>query len=99
MDSGQTRLSSLIEALTNIVIGYGINYVANLLIFPLFNMHISLKDNLLMGLIFTVISVVRSYFLRRYFNAHLTNASKTLAAKWEAFRHGENATTNSTGPR
>lgn len=79
----QTKLSSLIEALTNIVIGYGINYVANLLIFPLFNMHISLKDNLLMGLIFTVISVVRSYCLRRWFNAHLSDAAKSIAAWWE----------------
>lgn len=98
MDSGQTRLSSLIEALTNIVIGYGINYVANLLIFPLFNMHISLKDNLIMGLIFTVISVVRSYFLRRYFNAHLTNAAQSLAAKWESFKEAYENATHSKSP-
>ena len=56
----QTRLQSLIEAAFNTMIGFAINYVANLLIFPLFGMHISLTDNILMGLIYTVVSVVRS---------------------------------------
>lgn len=81
----QTKLSSFIEAMTNIVIGFTINYIANLLIFPLFDMHISMKDNFYMGLIYTIISVVRSYALRRWFNAHLHDAAATLATKWEAF--------------
>jgi len=64
----QTRKGSLVEAGLNIVIGFTINYVANLLIFPLFGMHISPGNNLLMGLIYTGISLARSYVIRRWFN-------------------------------
>ncbi|VWC95679.1 hypothetical protein BLA39750_02205 [Burkholderia lata] len=64
----QSRKGSITEAMTNTAIGFGINYTANLLIFPLFGMHISLSNNLLMGLIYTGISIARSYVLRRVFN-------------------------------
>ena len=64
----QTRRGSLVEAWANIVVGFTINFFANLLIFPLFGMHISPGDNFIMGLIYTVISLVRSYVLRRWFN-------------------------------
>lgn len=65
----QSRTGSLIEALTNTAIGFGINYAANLLIFPLFGMHISLANNFLLGFIYTGISIARSFCLRRLFNA------------------------------
>jgi hypothetical protein len=67
----QTKLGSFIEAWVNVAIGFGINYIANLLIFPLFGFHITLLENLYMGLIYTVISVVRSYCIRRWFNARI----------------------------
>jgi hypothetical protein len=59
---------SFIEAWSNIGVGFLVNYCANLLIFPLFGMHISLAANFVMGLIYTAISLVRSYALRRVFN-------------------------------
>lgn len=65
---GQTKGQSLAEAGVNIGIGFGINYAANLLILPLFGFHISLLDNLWMGGLYTGISLVRSYLIRRYFN-------------------------------
>jgi hypothetical protein len=65
----QSRKGSLLEALTNTAVGYGINFTANLLIFPLFGMHISVAGNLALGVIYTGISLVRSYLLRRVFNA------------------------------
>jgi hypothetical protein len=67
----QTKLGSFIEAWVNVLIGFTINYIANLLIFPLFGFHISLLDNLYMGLLYTLISVVRSYCIRRWFNARI----------------------------
>ena len=42
----QTRLGSLIEAIINVVIGFAINFTANMLIFPLFGFHITARDNL-----------------------------------------------------
>jgi hypothetical protein len=64
----QTRLQSLIESFINILIGYLVAVISQLLIFPLFNIHIPLKDNLLIWLYFTLISLARSYIIRRYFN-------------------------------
>ena len=80
----QTRLGSLYEAVINVVIGFCINYAANLLIFPLFGFHITLSQNLLMGAIYTAISIARSYVIRRYFNARLHAAAQRLAALSEA---------------
>lgn len=64
----QTKRGSVVEALANIAVGFTINYIANLLIFPIFNMHISPGNNFLLGLIYTGISLIRSYVLRRWFN-------------------------------
>lgn len=64
----QTKRGSIAEAWANIAVGFTINYFANLLIFPLFEMHISPGKNFLMGCIYTIISLVRSYILRRWFN-------------------------------
>ena len=64
----QTRLGSWLEAWANIVIGFGINWAANLLVFPLFGFNITAGQAFHVGLIFTAISLVRSYALRRVFN-------------------------------
>lgn len=65
----QTKLGSFVESWANIVAGFTINYCANLLIFPLFGMHISPGNNFLLGVIYTGISLARSYVLRRWFNS------------------------------
>ncbi|WP_233343669.1 hypothetical protein [Burkholderia cepacia] len=76
----QTKRNSLIEALTNTAIGYCINYTANLIVFPFFGMHISPKANILLGLIYTGISIVRGYVLRRFFNRLTGGARESRAA-------------------
>lgn len=64
----QTRVGSFVEAWANIGIGFAINFTANLLILPLFGFSTltSLKA-FEIGLVFTVISLCRSYCLRRFF--------------------------------
>ena len=64
----QTKYQSLIESLTNILIGYLTALLSQVLIFPLFDIYVSLQDNILIGLYFTIISLLRSYLVRRYFN-------------------------------
>ncbi len=76
----QTRLGSLIETMVNIIIGFSINWTANMLIFPLFGFHISPGANFVLGLIYTVISVIRSYCVRRWFNARLHQMAQAAAA-------------------
>jgi len=64
----QSKRHSLIESLVNVAVGYGIALASQLLIFPLFGIHISLQDNIVIGLLFTVVSIARSYALRRLFS-------------------------------
>ena len=71
----QSRLGSFVESWINVFIGYAINFTANLLIFPLFGWHISIQQNLVLGLAYTVISVIRSYCVRRWFNRYIHNAA------------------------
>lgn len=63
----QTKRHSLLESVVNILIGYFIALGSQLVIFPLYGVHIHLKDNILIGLYFTVISLIRSFLIRRYF--------------------------------
>jgi len=67
----QSRKGSMIEAWVNVAIGYGINFAANATILPVFGFNITLMQNLQIGVLFTVISVARSYMVRRYFNHHI----------------------------
>jgi len=67
----QTRLSSFIEAIINILIGYFVALLSQLIIFPLFGIHVSLTTNIYIGLWFTAISLIRSYAIRRWFNARI----------------------------
>jgi uncharacterized protein (DUF2062 family) len=57
----------LIESVTNVAIGYGVAVASQLAVFPLFGIHVSLADNLAIGAWFTVISIARSYLVRRWF--------------------------------
>jgi len=63
----QTRVMSLVESVANIVVGYGVAVLTQLLVFPLFGLAASLSDNLVIGLIFTIVSLARSHVLRHFF--------------------------------
>lgn len=65
----QSRLMSLVEAITNVVVGYGVAVMTQILIFPVFGLQTSLGQNLAMGGIFTIVSLIRSFLLRRLFEA------------------------------
>lgn len=64
----QTRRGSFIESVVNVLVGYGVAVAAQMAIFPLFGVHLPVSDNLLIGVLFTIVSLVRSYALRRLFN-------------------------------
>jgi hypothetical protein len=64
----QSKWHSAIESLTNVAIGYGVALASQLLIFPFYDIDISLQDNIAIGVWFTLISLVRSYVIRRCFN-------------------------------
>jgi hypothetical protein len=63
----QLKRHSLLESVVNVTAGYGVALLSQIIIFPLFGLRVSLQDNIQIGLWFTVISLIRSYVLRRVF--------------------------------
>ena len=63
----QSRRMSLVEAVANVLVGYGIAVATQAMVFPMFGLQASIEDNLLIGAIFMVVSIVRGYSLRRLF--------------------------------
>lgn len=70
----QSKKHSLIESFTNVLIGYIVALLSQLAVFPLFDINVPFTDNLLIGAYFTVISLVRSYVIRRWFNKKIKAA-------------------------
>ena len=75
----QTKLGSLYESIINILIGAVVALSSQLLVFPMFDIDVPLSTNLGIMAWFTLISVVRSYVIRRWFNAKLHAAAMRLA--------------------
>lgn len=65
----QTRADSFMEALVNVAIGMGISMTANVVFIPLVTGEpLSASDNAMLSVIYTIISLARSYLIRRAFN-------------------------------
>jgi membrane protein implicated in regulation of membrane protease activity len=65
----QSHLMSLVESIANVAVGFLLALGTQLAIFPLLGIVATFSDNLLLGCIFTVMSLVRSYLLRRVFES------------------------------
>ncbi len=64
----QSRKMSLKESLANITVGYVLAVISQMIIYPIFNIHIPLQDYFLIGIWFNLISFCRNYGVRRWFN-------------------------------
>ena len=65
----QSRFGSFVEGCANIAIGFGVNFTANWLILPVFGFSsLTLRSNFEIGMLYTLISLARSFLLRRWFN-------------------------------
>lgn len=64
----QSRLQSFIEAGSNTFIGYVINLLVQLVVYPFYGAAFTFGQNIQIGLIFMAVSISRSYVLRRFFN-------------------------------
>lgn len=65
----QSWLGSILEAKTNIAIGFALNFGLNCLLLPvMFDPAHAARSAFLLGLVFTVVSVIRQLVIRRWFN-------------------------------
>lgn len=58
---------SLIETVTNVVVGYVLAIATQIVVFPWFGIEAGLTEHMTIGLVFVVVSLTRGYFLRRLF--------------------------------
>jgi hypothetical protein len=66
----QSRLASAIESLANVAIGFGISWAATLVVLPAAGVAVNAAQGFWITCAFTVISLARSYLLRRLFNRY-----------------------------
>lgn len=65
----QSKLASLVEVATNMLVGFIVSVYAQAVIFPMYGFTtLTIKENVQIVAIFTVISMLRSYLVRRFFN-------------------------------
>jgi hypothetical protein len=60
---------SLVEAVANVVVGLVVAITTRIVVFPIIGLQASLGQNLKLALVFTGVSIARSYVLRRVFEA------------------------------
>ena len=80
----QSKLGSLLESFANILVGYGISTVAQKYVFAMVGIEVSWHTTAIIGFWMTLISIVRSYTLRRLFNRYTVwknNANCTQNAR------------------
>jgi hypothetical protein len=76
---------SLVEAFANVAAGYVIAVLTQVIVFPLFGLGMSIGVTLEIGAIFTGVSIVRSFTLRRLFEAlRVRHAERETAARLRA---------------
>ena len=64
----QSKIDSALESITNILIGSVIALLSQLIWFPIIGVEITFAENLMTTGFFTIVSLVRSYWIRRLFN-------------------------------
>jgi len=68
----QSKLDSFIEAWLNVLVGFGVSVLANFVIFPLVGIGASTTQIITVGIFMTLVSVARSYLVRRWANKYLS---------------------------
>jgi len=67
----QSKLGSFVEAMTNTFIGYFISLIVQFIVYPLYGATFTFMQNIQIGLIFMIVSILRSYIIRRWFNKYI----------------------------
>jgi len=79
VNKGQSKYYSFLEAVINSIIGYAVAIFSQEVLFPHYGIKIPLASHLQLGLWFTIISIARSFILRRIFNwVHYVGSDKSI---------------------
>lgn len=64
----QSKKQSFKESVVNVAVGYAVALISQLIVFPIVGVQSTFTQNIKISLYFTIISLIRSYLIRRYFN-------------------------------
>lgn len=64
----QSKKQSVIESVTQTMIGLITSIAVQLIIYPLMGIPVSFKQNIIITAIFFTVSIIRGYLVRRFFN-------------------------------
>ena len=67
----QSKLMSLVESLTNVAIGMVVSFFGQIVVSHWYNLPLNVTQNIQIVLFFTVLSIGRSYFVRRWYNRRI----------------------------
>lgn len=74
----QTKKQSAVESFVNIVVGLVTSFLIQLVLYPLLKIPVTFGQNIIITIVFFVVSFLRGYLVRRYFNKkHSKYASKS----------------------
>lgn len=64
----QSKTKSIIESLTNTIVGLGLSFGIQLILYPIMNIPVTINQNIIITFVFFMASFLRGYFIRRIFN-------------------------------
>lgn len=65
----QTKRHSAIESIIQTIIGLGTSILIQIIIYPMMGIPVTFFQNLIITLVFFLVSIVRGYFVRRIFDS------------------------------
>jgi len=64
----QTKKHSIIESITQTIIGLLTSILIQLILYPAMGIPVTFSQNLIITAVFFIVSIIRGYFIRRYFS-------------------------------
>lgn len=74
----QSRWGSLVETIVNVAIGFIVSMLLTALVFPIYDHHVTLEENLHITTIFTIASILRGYMVRRWFSGRIRKFAQAV---------------------
>lgn len=82
----QSKKQSFKESVVNVAVGYAVALISQLIVFPIVGVQSTLTQNIKISLYFTIISLIRSYLIRRYFNKSESNGLSKFRDRYKIKR-------------
>lgn len=64
----QSKKQSIIESTTQTIIGLITSIIVQVILYPIMGIPVTLFQNIIITIVFFIVSIVRGYLVRRYFN-------------------------------